>query len=460
MPQLNIVEMRQKMGELVTEMRRKQDIVDDRGNELAEETEWFENANKEVSDLEHRIAREEQIQKREAEMAASINGIRRVDGGDGSRTWTGISTPVIGQRMPTMTQIDTHVTNFVQAFLRCSKTTPNIEQHHKDAATFLGQDFRQREVAVPILKTYRDYQRDIRSRMEQRDLNVTTGTKGQETIPEGFVRALETAMLAFGGMRLVAEVIRTDGIGDLPYPTSNDTANKAVILDEATDFGTSVDPVFGAVVLKNFKYSSKVLKISTELLQDSPFDLGARIGTMLGERIARGQNDHFSTGAGTTLPKGILVAGTAFAASDDAAISADDIINLEHSVDPAYRSSAGVRYMMHDAILAKVRLLKESTTNAFIWQPGLQAGVPSMLNGYPYTINQSFPSTVEASAKVMAFGDFSKYKIRDQATLRLIRLDELYAATDQVAFIAYLRSDGNLVDAGTHPVKYLQMLAS
>lgn len=460
MAQLNVIEMRQKMGELVAEMRRKQDAIDERGSESAEETEWFETTNREITNLEHRIAREDEIQKREAQMAASLNQIRRPDTGDGLRTWEGIHTPVIGQRSPSLTQIDTHVTNFMQAYLRCAKANPAIDQHHKDAATFLGQDFRQREVVVPILKTYRDFQREVRGRMERRDLDISTGTKGQETIPEGFVRTLEIAMLAFGGMRAVSEVIRTDGIGDLPYPTNNDTNNKAVILDEATDFGTSVDPAFGAVVLKNFKYSSKVLKVSTELLQDSAFDLGARIGSMLGERIARGQNDHFSTGTGTTLPKGILVAGTAFAAGDDAAISADDVINLEHSVDPAYRSGAGVRYMMHDQILAKIRLLKESTTNAYIWQPGLQAGVPSMLNGYPYTINQSFPSAVAASAKVMAFGDFSKYKIRDQATLRLIRLDELYAATDQVGFIAYLRSDGNLVDAGTHPVKYLQMRAS
>ena len=454
--ELNIAEMRQELGQMVEALRNKQKECDERGSESAEETQWFEEHNKKITGCETRIEREEMIQKREKSLLKSAN-----DNRDAVKTgWNDIHYPQTGQRAATITQIDTHVTHFMQAFLRCSKANPKIEQHHNEAASFLGQDFRQREVVVPMLKTYRDFQRQTRGRIERRDLDISTGTKGLETIPEGFVRTLEEAMLAFGGMRAVSEVIRTDGIGDLPYPTSNDSGNKAVILDEATDFGSSVDPVFGAVTLKAFKYSSKVLKISSELLQDSAFDLGARIGAMLGERIGRGQNDHFSTGGGTTLPKGILVAGTAFQAADDVTISADDVINLEHSVDPAYRSGNGVRYMMHDAILAKVRLLKESTTNAYIWQPGLQAGVPSVLNGYPYTINQSFPSTTVASAKVMAFGDFSKYKIRDQATLRLIRLDELYAATDQVAFIAYLRSDGNLIDAGTHPVKYLQLQAS
>lgn len=443
---LNVIELRQQLGEMVAALRTKQNECDERGSETADETQWFEDHNKKITDLELRIKREEMIQKREASMAASEKEGRDANPKAG---WSDIHYPRMNSRMPSLTQIDTHVTNFLQAFLRCSKSNPTIEQHHTEAASFLGQDFRSKEVFLPIIKNYRSFQR-----AELRALNITTPTQGEETVPEGFVRALEVAMLTYGGMREVSEVVRTDSGADLPWPTVNDTSNAAVILDEATDFGSSVDPSFGAVIFHAFKYSSKPVLISSELLQDSAFDLGARLGEMLGIRIARGQNAHFSTGGGTTLPKGVLVAGTAFQAADNTTISGDDIINLVHSVDPAYRSNA--RFMMHDSIVAAVRKLKESTTLAYIWQPGLQAGVPDRLLGYPYTINQSFPSSIIASAKTVAFGDFSKYKIRDVATIRLIRLDELYAATDQVAFIAYMRSDGNLVDAGTHPVKYLQ----
>jgi HK97 family phage major capsid protein len=449
---LNLIEMRQQKGELVEAMRKKQDEIDAKNSETAEETQWFEERNRDCTALEQRIKREEDIQAREKANAASVNDNQRQADLNNGKGWTGIHTPIAGVRMPTFAQLETNSTYFLQAWLRHAKGNPKIEQEHRDAATFLGQDFRQKEIFLPMVKTYRQFQREWRA------LNVTTTNKGLETIPEGFVRSLEVAMLEFGGMRAVSEVIRTDSEGDLPLPTVNDSSNKGVILDEATDFGSSVDPSFSQVILKKFKYSSKPVLISTELLQDSAFDLGARIGEMLAIRIARIQNDHFSTGAGTTLPKGVLVAGTTFAAADDLVIASDDVIGLIHSVDPAYRNNA--RFMMHDSILAEIRMLKESTTNAYIWQPGLQAGVPDRLLGYPYTINQSFPSASIASAKVMAFGDFSKYKIRDQATLRLVRLDELYAATDQVAFIAYLRSDGNLLDAGTHPIKYLSMLPS
>ena len=448
---LNTTELRQDRAKIVEEMRKHQDGVLERGTETPEEKEKFEKMEKDIRSLEVIIEREEKLQAEEAKLAKSLNDSR----GQPNPTagpWDGIHYPKIGHRTPGRAEIERRVSFALQGWLRSARADAKIEQEHLDAAKFLGLDLRNKEIALPISKDYRQIKREFR------DLNVATGTKGQETIPEGFVNALEMALLQYGGVRAVAEIVRTDSGNDLPWPTVNDTSNKGAILAEETSFGSGVDPSFSQVIFKAFKYSSKPILVSFELLQDSAFDLGARIGEMLGIRIGRIQNDHFTTGGGTTLPKGFTVAGTAFAALDDVTISADDVIGLEHSVDPAYRM--GASFMMHDQILAKIRLLKESTTNAFIWQPGLQAGVPDRLLGYPYTINQSMASTTVASAKVMAFGDFSKYKVRDVATIRLLRLDELYAATDQVAFIAYMRTDGNLLDAGTHPIKYLQLLAS
>ena len=135
--------------------------------------------------------------------------------------------------------------------------------------------------------------------------------------------------------------------------------------------------------------------------------------------------------------------------------TADEVISLIHNVDPAYRVTAS--FMFHDTVLASIRKLKESTTNAYIWQPGLQLGVPDRLLGYRYTINQSMSSAFTTGQKLILFGDLSKYIIRDVSSIRLVRLDERYADLDQIAFIAFMRSDGNLLDAGTHPVKWLPL---
>jgi len=113
--------------------------------------------------------------------------------------------------------------------------------------------------------------------------------------------------------------------------------------------------------------------------------------------------------------------------------------------------------MFHDTVLAFVRKLKESTTNAYIWQPGLQQGVPDRLLGDTYTVNQSMANAFTTGQKLILYGDMSKYVIRDVNTIRMVRLDELFAATDQVGFIAFMRTDGNLLDAGTRPVKWLAL---
>lgn len=455
---LNITELKQKRNELVGKMREEHERMLQAGGENSESVEKFEKYEKDIRGLENIIEREEKLVEAEARSAAvkdSKDPVKRLEE---------LRYPTMGVRATSRAEMERRISYLLQGWLRSSRQDQQIEQDHIDAAKFFNVDLRQKEIVLPITKHYRQLKREFIA--EQRALNITDATKGQETIPEGFVSQLEEALLTFSNIRQVAEVMRTDMGNDLPWPTVNDTSNEGELLDEATDFGASVDPAFGHVTFKAFKYSSKPVLISSEMLQDSAFDLGARIGEMLGIRIARIQNRHFTTGAGTTLPKGLTVAGTlGKSAADPTAFTGDELVDLEHSVDPAYRSNPGTRFMFHDLVLAAIRKLKISTPGGsgdqqYIWQPGLQAGVPDRLLGYQYVINQHMASTFTANSKLVLFGDMSKYKIRDVATIRLKRLEERYAELDQVAFIAYMRSDGNLVDAGTHPVKWLALAAS
>ena len=56
------------------------------------------------------------------------------------------------------------------------------------------------------------------------------------------------------------------------------------------------------------------------------------------------------------------------------------------------------------------------------------------------------------------FGDLSKYLIRDVADIRVKRLVERYGEEDLEAFVVFHRADGALIDAGTGPVKALQIV--
>jgi HK97 family phage major capsid protein len=290
-------------------------------------------------------------------------------------------------------------------------------------------------------------------------LTSQQGGGGGVTVPEGFVNRFETALLAYGYMMQVAEVMRTPGANPMPWPTANDTSNKGrrlnqnAVIDNAA--ATTAYPTFGATVFYSYKYTSDEILVPFELLRDNAVGLEGWLGEALGTRIGRVINDDFTTGLGNNQPNGIMNAATSGKTSASAtAIKYDELIDLEYSVDPAYRFSGQCGYMAHDGIIQYLRKLKTGD-GVYLWQPSLLQGEPDRLNGYPVTRNQSMQSTVATATKTVLFGMLSKYKIRQVGDLRIYRLVERYRDNDQDAFLAFQEFDGNLLDAGTHPVKYL-----
>lgn len=297
--------------------------------------------------------------------------------------------------------------------------------------------------------------RDLTERRtwEYRAQSVTTPAAGGYTVPDETMRALEIALLDFGGMRRAATVIRTSSGAALPMPTVNDTANVGVILNENTQVANQ-DVAFSQLVLDAYKYSSKQVLVSVELLQDSAVPLGEILGRLLGERIGRITNTHFTVGTGVSMPLGIVPAATVgfTAPTTDSQVTSwkyTSMVPLEHSVDPAYRGNA--KWMMSDSALMKTKLLVDSQGRP-LWAASISTGAPDTLMGYPVIINNDM-AAMAAGAKSVLFGDLSKYMIRDVLGVTLLRLEERYADFHQVAFLAFARMDGDLLDAGTHPVK-------
>lgn len=298
----------------------------------------------------------------------------------------------------------------------------------------------------------------MRSLYEKKDWDyraqgVATGGAGLFTVPDEVMRSIEIALLTFGGMRARAQVIRTEGGADLPWPTVNDTNQAGVLLAENTT-AAEQDVVFAQLVLNAFKYSSKMIRVSAEFLQDTSINVGAVLGELLGTRIGRITNTHFTTGTGSGQPLGIVTAAVnGFTAPNaDSQVTTwkySSIVETEHSVDPAYRSNAA--WMMHDSSIKKTKLIVD-TTGRPIWAAGIAQAAPDTLMGYPIVVNQDV-AVMAASAKSVLFGDFNKYLIRDVLGVTLLRLEERYAEFHQVAFLAFSRHDADLLNAGTNPVK-------
>lgn len=169
------------------------------------------------------------------------------------------------------------------------------------------------------------------------------------------------------------------------------------------------------------------------------------------------EEEAFINGDGDGKPTGLLHATegaeVGVTTNSATAITADELIDLVYSLKAAYRKNAA--FLMNDATVKAIRKLKDGN-GQYLWQAALAGGEPDRLLNYPIYTSSAMP-TIEAGKPVIAFGDFSKYRIVDRVGRTFKRLGELYAENDMVGFKATQRVGGKL----TLPeaVKLLKMKA-
>jgi HK97 family phage major capsid protein len=292
---------------------------------------------------------------------------------------------------------------------------------------------------------------------------VGTGSTGGYTVPQGFYAEVVAAMKFFGGIRASrAKILPTTGGNTLPIPTSDDTGNTGELLAENTTI-TNTEVTFGTVSLGAYKFSSKSLLVPIELLQDTGVDLTEFLTERLAERLGRIQNTYFTTGTGSSQPQGVVTGATlgkTGANGQTASIIYNDLIDLKYSVNRAYRTNA--EWMTNDTNLATILKLVDGSNRPLFesaYQVSLQSGEPDRLLGQPVIVNGDI-ANMAANAKSLLYGDFKNFWVRDVMAMLMLRLNERYIDAGQVGFLAFMRADSKMVDAGQHPIKYYANSAS
>ncbi|AAS95978.1 phage major capsid protein [Nitratidesulfovibrio vulgaris] len=289
-------------------------------------------------------------------------------------------------------------------------------------------------------------------------MSTTTDSEGGYTVPRETATSIIEALKAFGGMRDVATIITTASGAPLNYPTSDGTSEEGEIVDQNAA-ASDADASFGTVGLPVYKFSSKTIAVPIELLQDSGVDIEAFIRSRIATRVARIQNRMFTLGTGTGQPSGILKdisAGKVGATGQAATVTYDDLVDLEHSVDPAYRA-LGARWMFHDLTLKAVKKLKDGDGRP-LWMPDVAGSAPATILGYGYAINQNM-AVMAANAKSILFGHLKAYTIRDAMSVEMYRFtDSAFMKKGQIGFLAFCRSGG--VNTDTNAIKFYQNSAT
>lgn len=282
-----------------------------------------------------------------------------------------------------------------------------------------------------------------------------TNSQGGYSVPISVASEFVDTLKDYGGVRRVAEVMVTQNGNFFSIPTSDGTSETGEQLAENATTA-SLDPSFGTAPLNAFKYSSKLFTVPLELLQDSGIDITAFVFRRGASRIGRITNTKFTIGAGTTEPQGFVTAGTlgkTGTTGETTTVIHDDLIDLVHSVNVAYRQTArqGLAFSMADATFKTVRKLKDSAGQPLYLPDVGQEG--ETLMGYSVNVNDDIP-VMAANAKSIWFGNFFlAYKVRDALQVSLLRIaDSAFITKGQIGFIVIARCGGVLADPAA--VKY------
>ncbi len=289
-----------------------------------------------------------------------------------------------------------------------------------------------------------------------------TSDKGGYLVPDEISKMIVEAQAFVGGMTTpgLTTEIKTSTGRKINIPTVDDTGTRAEIIGEKTTMASGNDVTYGNDDLTFYKLTSLIVKISNELIQDAAFDVVSHVTGLLFERMFRGLNYYYTLGTGTAMPYGLQAVSTKGVDATKRGLTRANLVDLIYSVNRAYRN-AGTVWQMADSTAGFLRKLSVSSDTTGddlkpLWQNSMQAGEPDRLEGWPVVINSDVDEIASYNQSVF-FGDFKRYWTAEALPMKLIRLDELYAATDEVGFNVLGRFAGNMAAyTGDAPIKHIR----
>ena len=278
---------------------------------------------------------------------------------------------------------------------------------------------------------------------ERRDLNTSDDSA---VVPQSFYAILQQKMQYQGPMldTNVVTQLNTASGEDIKVPVETSRPAASAIA-EATAI-TPLDPVFSNITLKSQKVAV-LTKVSRELLTDSGIDIVSYLAASLGKSVGIRANALLTVGTGTVQANGVVTAsslGVTSAASVVGVFTADNLIDLAHSVDSDYVRE-GANFMMRRSSLGALRKLKD-TAGQYLYVPTTSAGNPDTFAGYGVLENPDVVATANGVKSVL-FGAFSSYHVRQVGGIEIARSDDAYFNTDEVGFRVTLRLWGDLGQA-------------
>lgn len=247
-------------------------------------------------------------------------------------------------------------------------------------------------------------------------------------------------------MRQLAEVVSVPKAQSLGYPSlDNDPADPtwtAEVLVGNEDSTMS----FGAREFKPHPLA-QYIKVSKKLVRSSGVNIDALVRERLGYKANVVEETAFLEGNGNNKPLGVFTASAqGISTGRDVStgntitdIVNDNLIRVKYTLKSNYWKRA--RWIFHRDAVRNIRLLKDGD-GQYMWKAGISNDKPDTILDFPVVMSEYAPNTFTSGLYVGILGDFSKYIIADALDMQIQVLLELYAITNQNAYILRKETDG------------------
>lgn len=324
----------------------------------------------------------------------------------------------------------------------------------------------------PQMKAFRDFLRsgDVSALREAKSL---TTTEGGVLVPEELAKEIHNLTVAASPVRAVSRVVKVS-TGDYKVPVGTRGIGSGWVGETDARAETDAPGLAEVEAVMGEVYANPAA--TQTMLDDSQFDVGQWLAEQIADEFSTQENGAFTSGNGVKKPKGFLDyvftdesdadrdfgklqyiptgvdAGFKALGTDTGVGPVDDLLSLVYALKAPLRP--GACWMMASTTLATIRKWKDND-GSLIWQPGLQAGQPSTLLGFPVHENEDMPA-VGSGAIPIVFGNFQRgYCIVDRIT-QVLR--DPYTNKPYVHFYTTKRVGGMVVDS--EAIKGLKTAAS
>jgi HK97 family phage major capsid protein len=330
-----------------------------------------------------------------------------------------------------------------------------VAQRNEERAVEASAAAKGFQIAEPVTeRSSSEILREIAATRGAHTFERRTMVPSTDTVPKSFFDQVFDVARLVGPMLDVGNRINTTSGEDITIPTL--TAYSAATLKAAGSAIAESEPTYSSITLGAYKYGL-LIPVSNELIADAGFDISSHLANQAGNGLGYAVNAALTTGTGSDQPNGVVTAagsGVTGGTGVTGGFTADNLIDLQYTLDGAARRLPGVAYMAAGATIGAMRKLKDDA-GQYLYQ--VNVGQPDSFAGYSVIENPGM-AALGLGNKSVLFGHLPSYQVRVAGGVQVATSTDYAFNTDSTVFRVLMRVDGDLTHA-SH-IKYFKGGAS